>query len=509
MINYNLGIVATHKDSSSTPIPVDPNKLVDIGTGEYVTVYKKQNGEIYTVPGNDGLGYTITKVNSIPAVTELDGGQYHATALTANGVYSIHVNNISATTYATHYPTDNLSNPFNPESIYSIGRCIVALQAGQVYYWSVQDNHDILNQFGGSVSNVPRLLTQVPGKTIVKIVAGANFPTTYALLLGLASDGTVWRWSTSNTTPVQVTGGWSGTIKDIALMSIKATVLETTTGQLWGWGYLGSHVGALDSWQNPNPQNITSVWQGAGVTFPLKKIVSSYNVLYIIDNNNDLYVSGQNVQGQFGNGQQWLSWKTYSPTPYLWSLNNSDTVISTPVKLRGKWNNIKCNNTVVFYTWGEDMNGNWYSWGRNKARCLGNGVTLTISDESNYSEYYNIPAPRKQNPIAQLWTVMPSVNINANRKPIAHAGIDQYLAANTTNTTLYGEYSHQQQPNNSVTITMAYNWSLVSGPNTPTIVSPNSQNTVVNGLINGTYIFNLLVTSSYGSDNINVTVNIG
>src|SRR5690606_14259022 len=150
------------------------------------------------------------------------------------------------------------------------------------------------------------------------------------------------------------------------------------------------------------------------------------------------------------------------------------------------------------YTWAQDLNNVWYSWGRNKARGLGNGITLSVSDEAARSEYLNIPAPRISYPFGQDWVIHPAVNINANRAPIANAGQHQYLPEGTTSTTLYGDYSHQQQPtSDGVTVTMTYAWTFISGPVTPVIANPSSVNTVVSGLsMEGGYIFRLTVTNS-------------
>lgn len=508
MIGIHPGIIVSRRNIVIPPTPPS-NPLKTVGTGEYVVAYVDQDDKVWAVTGNNNAGYLLKEVGGVSGtVLDADGGQYHASVLSTAGAYTIHINNVNSTVSSTHYPLDNLGNSFLPSKIIGFGRCMIGIQNGEVYYWSVQDNHDILNQFGGSVNTIPRKLVQPPGgRTIVQLACGANYPTSYSILFALASDGTVWRWSSSNTIPVQVTGGWTGDVIKIAAMGIKATVLETSTGQLWGWGLYGSHIGAQDSWQNPNPQNITSTWSSA--TFPLKELVGGYNTVHIIDANDNMFVAGQNVQGQFGNGVQWSSWRTHTPDPYMWGFDNTQ-LVGGPIQIRGKWKNIKCNTTVVFYNWAQDLNDNWYSWGRNKARCLGNGLTMRVEDESIYSEYYNNPAPIKQAPLTQLWTIAPSVNVNANREPVVNVGQDQKLSSGTTSTTLYGDYSSQQQPTSGgITVTMSYAWTLVSGPNTPTIVSPTSANTNVTGMIDGEYVFRLTVTNSNGlNDNATVTIKI-
>ncbi|HEY5391063.1 MAG TPA: hypothetical protein VIJ57_03025, partial [Hanamia sp.] len=45
----------------------------------------------------------------------------------------------------------------------------------------------------------------------------------------------------------------------------------------------------------------------------------------------------------------------------------------------------------------------------------------------------------------------------------------------------------------------SYWWTQVSGPNTATFGTPAVATTTATGLIQGTYVFNILVTDSYGA----------
>ncbi|GAA4323787.1 PKD domain-containing protein [Flaviaesturariibacter amylovorans] len=95
------------------------------------------------------------------------------------------------------------------------------------------------------------------------------------------------------------------------------------------------------------------------------------------------------------------------------------------------------------------------------------------------------------------------VDESSNQAPVADAGSDRSL----------------QQPNNSTTLAgrgtdadgtiAAYNWTLVSGPNTPTFNSSMAQPTV-SGMVNGTYVFALVVTDDKGAqsqpDEVTVTL---
>lgn len=502
-----IGIIASSRNSSVTP-PVPTNPLAEVATGEYAIGFVNQSGDVYTPVGND-LGYSNVKVGNLAKIIQTEGGQYNTLFRDVDKIpYSL----IGNSSTAVAYDQDVDNQPFTCDYVHGLYKNVLALKDGELWYWCT--NHpgnyapeDILNQGYSGVK--PKKLIQPAGKILTKVVSGSA--TTYGALtyaLCLASDGTIWRWDRSNTTPIQVTGGWTGKVRDIAVVGPHAFVVETDAGQLWGWGYNGSYVGAQDAWQNPNPQNITSLWTSAGVVFPSKQLATTYNTLHIIDANNNVFASGSNAQGNIGNGEQKVSWRAFT-TPYLWDLGNGQNMVS-PVALGFKLKRIVSNNTVAFYLYAQDMENVWYSWGRNKARVLGNGVAMKIYDETYYSEYYNVPAPRIVTPLSTSWTVMPDVDPDADRNPIANAGVNQYLSSGTTSVTLDAKGSHQQQPTNSVTVTKSYLWTLVSGPNVPIIVSPTGENTVVNSLINGEYVFKVTVNSSNGkSDEHTVKIKIG
>ncbi len=288
-------------------------------------------------------------------------------------------------------------------------------------------------------------------------------------------------------------------------------MVVTSTNEVWCWGFNGGNYGGHYSWENADMTNIAPNMTAAGVTFPLKQIMANYVCVEAIDNNNNKFGIGNNQTGALGSGYMSPSWATNwngtNSNIYAYSYTPTEGLQATWMQLPGKWKSIKTNSSFVFYTYGQDMAGNWYSWGRNKGECLGQGETFKVVDQANFPDWEDIPAPRLINPITQTWTIDPSVVTSTLRKPIANAGINQYLAGGTTSTTLYGSGSHQQQPTNALTITMTNQWTLKSGPNTPTITNPASQNTTVTGLTGGTYVFRNTVTNSKGaSDYQEVTV---
>ena len=94
-------------------------------------------------------------------------------------------------------------------------------------------------------------------------------------------------------------------------------------------------------------------------------------------------------------------------------------------------------------------------------------------------------------------------NSGGNFSPSANAGADQVITLPTDNVTLVGSASDIDG-----TIT-TYTWTKTSG-GAATIVSPSSSTTVVDDLVEGSYVFRLTVTDNGGAtnfDEVNVTVN--
>lgn len=92
-----------------------------------------------------------------------------------------------------------------------------------------------------------------------------------------------------------------------------------------------------------------------------------------------------------------------------------------------------------------------------------------------------------------------------NQVPIARAGADITQTLPTNNTTLNGSSSTDSDGTIS-----SYAWTKVSGPATFNIGSPNSANTQISNLVQGTYTFRLTVTDNSGdrgTDDVVVTVN--
>ncbi len=91
-----------------------------------------------------------------------------------------------------------------------------------------------------------------------------------------------------------------------------------------------------------------------------------------------------------------------------------------------------------------------------------------------------------------------------NIPPVANAGNDQTITLPVSTVTLTGTAT---DADGSVT---SVQWRKITGPSAFTIVSPGQLQTVINGLVAGTYSFELTATDNIGAtakDTVNVTVN--
>lgn len=459
-------------------------QIVQVGCGEYMTAFRTSDGKLYSnkwLNSSSATSYDVGLSN----VVDVSGAQYTVVALTGGGdVYVVGVSNTSGP-FATLVSKDYTGAAFKGNTkVYGLFQCYLSIRDGKVWYWG---NGDVLNQRGGANIDAPVPLTMPSGKTMKKLVTTS--PTTFgglSTLWGLATDGTLWQWDRSHTTPFQVT--FPGNIAvDITMVDEKAFVIQTAS-DLYTWGYYPSYAGGKNSWEVSGIQNVKSVWQAAGAVFPLKQIAGNANSLHIIDANNNMFASGSMSQGEVGNGQAFPAWRTAS-NPWNWDWSNGNNMVA-PTQIPGKFKNICTGNTIAFYIYAQDMGGNWYSWGRNKSFSLGNGQTLAPWGGQGYDSYPNaldVPAPSLVKPINQTWTVLP-FNPTAPRPPFANAGVNQYISENTT--TLYGSGSFQQE--GSIT---KYLWEKQSGP-AANIQNATAKNATVSGLTNGTYIFKLTVTNN-------------
>jgi Secretion system C-terminal sorting domain/PKD domain len=104
-----------------------------------------------------------------------------------------------------------------------------------------------------------------------------------------------------------------------------------------------------------------------------------------------------------------------------------------------------------------------------------------------------------------LWVTVGSAPPPPNQLPIANAGADITLTLPTNSTTLNGSAS--SDPDGTIT---GFAWSKISGPTSFNIANANAGTTSLNALVQGAYLFRLVVTDNTGAtddDTVSVTVN--
>ena len=89
-----------------------------------------------------------------------------------------------------------------------------------------------------------------------------------------------------------------------------------------------------------------------------------------------------------------------------------------------------------------------------------------------------------------------------NEPPVANAGADQTITLPDDDVSVSGSAS-----SDDVAIT-SWSWTKISGPATYTIVSPTSENTVIENLVEGIYVFRLTVGDGDFTDTDDVTITV-
>ena len=451
-------------------------KIVQVGTGEYLTTYRTNEGKLFVTSWR-GNKHQLTKI-PVEKVKSVEGAQYTNIALDSNGavyIIGIHPN---AVPYAKLVPVDEKGETFTGNSnVYGWFQGYVTLKNGAVYTWG----EDLLKLNNGLKIEAPRELPSPAGKIIKKLVL---LTMGEPCLVALATDGSVWKYSKGKLNPERIK--LSAAARDIAGVGAACIVVETAT-DLLAWGYLGSYLGLEDL--GNTPRSIKKKWTAAGCVFPSKELVGNYNTLHIIDANNNMFGAGENVQGEIGNGKEFTNWKNSQPKPYAWNWHHRQ-LLSGPVQIPGKFKNLCTSNTITFYFYVQDMGDNWYSWGRNKGRSLGNGISMTSNDESDFPNALNVPAPTLVTPLTVKWKLHKRINESYKPLPLANAGINQYISTHVA--TLNGSSSSQQGGK-----IVKYEWSQVSGAGAK-IITPRTPITKVTNLAAGENIFRLTITNEVG-----------
>ncbi|HYC86901.1 MAG TPA: T9SS type A sorting domain-containing protein, partial [Chryseosolibacter sp.] len=146
----------------------------------------------------------------------------------------------------------------------------------------------------------------------------------------------------------------------------------------------------------------------------------------------------------------------------------------------------------------------------------GLGFSLVVSPTDTLSETFAIEVPdtlsagthelfvRVQTSDGN-WSIVEAeqFSVVTNSPPIADAGSDETITLPADSVTLDAAGSSDDG-------TVSFSWTMISGPSSPTLVSPNQQTTLVRDLVEGVYDFELTVVDNFSEndrDTVRITVN--
>jgi len=335
-------------------------------------------------------------------------------------------------------------------------------------------------------------------------------------ILALTTDGQVYEWVRSpNPNPNPVKKNIPRPACDIfnAHHDVAGAIIpdaggSKTMGYPYVWGTTTSMYGGKQAYTQPT--SIKALWK---MRVPIKEIATNVNTIHYIDSLGRMFGIGFNVSGEVGNGQETVNKFNYPGFPgYGSTFADYQSPSGAPpvqIGMGVKWKHLYSNNWFTFFKYAQDEKDSIYSWGRNKAAVLGNGVF-------NVQEQYSCNALDVLKPtmVHPLEVTVQGYNFTP---PSIDAGKDQTVTG--TEVTLSGKAvppllikSTPVSANGIDTLgykIVSYKWTKVKGPAGAKITHPDAPVTTVKGLVPGIYTFNLMtVDSNTGtqSDDVNITV---
>jgi hypothetical protein len=168
-----------------------------------------------------------------------------------------------------------------------------------------------------------------------------------------------------------------------------------------------------------------------------------------------------------------------------------DQMVSGALISDGAWHSLTINMSAGTYWNGYGNIRGWrYDWSTNSgvtmeldniSLSIGQGTSISVNPTANTTYYV-----RAEGVCNATSCVNTTVNVVTSLPAIPNAGEDQYICGATTVT---------------MAATGTGTWSMVSGPNTPNIVTTSSSTTQIGtttGLISGTYVFRWSVSNICG-----------
>jgi hypothetical protein len=458
----------------------------------------------------DSIVYCTIAASSHPIALPLPGsrkvasayGGFNSIVVAANDGL-VYINKNDGTTNWTQFAVDTTGATFDSIAVVN---CYADTYSGikssdsSLWYWGT----DILKIiYSSGAVNMKPLQISPSGMKVKKVVMGGS------RVLILTYTGEVWEWkyNQQSITPVQRTTVRPAIDIFNSHLDYAGCIIPDVTGsQTMGYPYVfGTYFSAWGG-GGPitNPTSVKTLW---GVTVPIKVISVIWNTTHYIDSLGHAYGFGFNVQGEVGNGIEFVNRYTYS-NPWSWNFTDGQNFSGTPAQLVGTgWVNLWSNNWFAFFKYAQDSAGNFLSWGRNKAIVLGNGYINLQEQFSPNSMDVTVPTI-----VTPLTATYQQYNFTY---PTTSAGSDQSITTSSTTITESGNPAlliHNGTLHNGIdTLGWApatYAWTKVSGTG-GTITSPTARSTTVTGLTTGTYRFLVTTTdTNNGTDTSSVAVTV-
>lgn len=539
----------------------------DDDTGYIVRLSEYTNGLFLRRPGNvnNGKLYTIfgnaTPTGGVTAGVFDAGAGFHNFAYidSAGFPHTYGVDNLNGqagigTTGGSNYgptiiSTDSAGNTFNNNAkIYSTNELLGANM------YSIRNNGDVFGwgYLGGGLRGItgyasknytkpvqipfpepivelaPSLLVLALGATgnLYQLGGGdVGFFTQYINPQGTGTPDTLHAYLNTALSPARrIAGGYY------------YSYVETSAGQLWAATGLGGWTG-IGAPGNTNSQqpSATNVWVRVDTSlglvpgdFPLKDLKINGTTGYLITKFGVLRAWGDAVNGTLGDSTH-LPMSTYTnsgtPQPYQWNQSiNPSQLFKRKSVVVGPGISFWKIYTSVQYTYNvyvKDVNGQLYSFGRNKGGVNGNGIVPCETSGNliaNYPNSWDDSLLRPVNPLTVVNhpTTSPicitnpaATSCNLGTCPfVAHANPTANLGSNRTVTvgqsfTLDGTASTPA----STYFINGYKVTHISGPNAPIIQAAFPVQSISHS-VTGTDVYGLSVIDNYflsGSTTMTVT----
>jgi len=411
---------------------------------------------------------------------------------------------------ATRTDTDTTGAAFSGNwYVNAYGHAFVTIRADSSVWYGGKDVFSMFYTGGNLVlqtgtTMAPTQLSPSGMKFKKVLLAGAK-------IIGLTTAGDVYVWTGyPNKTFTKMSTPRPAIDIFMSSLDFQGCIIPDVTGsQTMGYPYVWGTTTSMYGGSTPftQPTSIKALWN---MTVPVREISVDHNTIHYIDSAGKLWGTGFNSMGEVGNGQEFANKYYYPGYPgYGWTFTDYENPTGLPVLISSKtdWKHLYSNNWFGFYKYASDNNDSIYSWGRNKAIVLGNG--LQNYQDGTSPDALDILTPTMVHPLQATFQLY---DFN---KPTLSAAPNQAISTPATTLTATGNpallIARTHPPANGIDTAgyswVSYAWSQLSGPSTASISSPAAKSTTVSGLVNGTYVFRVLATdNNTGQDTAQVQV---